>query len=239
MKAVVVAHGEVDPGDVAHVRDADLVIAADGGSVHLERWGIAPHLIVGDLDSLGPEARWRVSELKVERHPAEKDKTDTELAMDRALAAGADEVVLIGALGGPRLDHAVANTLLLAREHVSKRVRLVRGPLSMRVIRGGESADLAGREGELVTLVAIGGDARGVVTAGLRYPLRSETLRLGSSRGVSNEIAAAGASVSVGSGTLLVIEFSQGGLPRGAYSAPPPAPPSTPGSSAAQPQPEP
>lgn len=206
MRAVVVAHGEVDPGDVAHVRGADLVIAADGGSVHLERWGVVPHLVVGDLDSLGPESRSRISDLKVERHPAEKDKTDTELAVERALASGADEVVLIGALGGPRLDHAMANTLLLALEHVGPRVRLVRGPLSMRVIRGGQRATLAGREGELVTLVAIGGDADAVVTEGLRYPLRSETLRLGSSRGVSNEIAAPGASVSLGSGTLLVIE---------------------------------
>ncbi|MBI2324596.1 MAG: thiamine diphosphokinase [Chloroflexi bacterium] len=206
MKAVVVAHGEVDPGDIAHVRGADLVIAADGGSVHLERWGIAPHLIVGDLDSIDERTRSRISRLQVERHPAEKDKTDTELAVDRALAAGADEVVLIGALGGARLDHAVANTLLLALEHVSPRVRLVRGALSMRVIHGGQRADLLGREGDLVTLVAVGGDAQGVVTAGLRYPLRSETLRLGSSRGVSNEIGAAAASVSVGAGCLLVIE---------------------------------
>lgn len=206
MKAVVVAHGEVHPTDVAHVRGADLVIAADGGSVHLGRWGIDPHLIVGDLDSLGQEARSRISRLKVERHPAEKDKTDTELAIDRALASGADEVVLLGALGGARLDHAVANTMLLALDHVSPRVRLVRGPLSMRAIHGGQRADLLGREGDLVTLVAIGGDAQDVVTAGLRYPLRSETLRLGSSRGVSNMIAAPGASVGLGRGCLLVIE---------------------------------
>lgn len=205
MKAVVVAHGKVDPGDVAHVRGADLVIAADGGSGHLERWGVAPHLVVGDLDSLPPEARSRLG--RVERHPAEKDKSDTELAVERAIAAGADEVVVIGALGGPRTDHALANTLLLALDRAgSARVRIVRGPLVMRAVRAGERADLAGGEGELVTLLAIGGDAHGVLTKGLRYALRSETLRLGSSRGLSNEISAPGASVSVGSGTLLVIE---------------------------------
>lgn len=214
MRAVVVAHGEVDPADAAHARGADLVIAANGGSVHLERWGIDPHLIVGDLDSLDPETRSRISRLQVERHPAEKDKTDTELAVDRALAAGADEVVLLGALGGSRLDHAVANTMLLALEHVSPRVRLVRGRLSMRVIHGGQRAELLGREGDLVTLVAIGGDALDVVTAGLRYPLRSETLRLGSSRGVSNEIGRAGASVGLGRGSLLVIEDAGASAPR-------------------------
>ncbi len=212
----------MDESDAAHARAADLVVAADGGAGHLERWGIAPHLIVGDLDSLPPEARSRAGQ-RVERHPAEKDKTDTELAVERAIAAGADEVVVLGALGGPRADHAAANTLLLALEHGRARVRLARGPLSMRVVRGGERAELTGGEGEFVTLLAIGGDARGVRTEGLRYRLRSETLRLGSSRGVSNEIAAAGASVSLASGTLLVIEFSQGG----------------PGSPATKPQPEP
>jgi len=211
MKAVVVAHGEVDPSDVDHVRGADLVIAADGGSLHLERWGIEPHVVVGDLDSLSSDARARLESARVERWPAEKDKTDTELAVDRAIASGADEIVIVGALGGPRLDHAMANTLLLALERrVNTRVRVVRGSTSMRIIRAGERADLMGRPGDLVTLLAVGGDAEGVRTEGLRYPLRSETLRLGSSRGVSNEVAAAGASVTLGSGTLLVIHSSQG-----------------------------
>jgi thiamine pyrophosphokinase len=203
VRAVVVAHGEVDPGDVAHVRGADLIVAADGGSAHLEGWGIAPHVVVGDLDSLSPEARSRLAGLPVERHPAEKDKTDTELAVERAFAAGADEVVVVGALGGPRADHAVANTLLLARDG---RIRLVLGPLSMRVVRGGERARIDRPEGEIVTLLAVSGDALGVTTEGLRYPLRSETLRLGSSRGVSNEVASPGASVTLASGSLLVIE---------------------------------
>ena len=61
MKAVVVSHGEVDPGDVAHVRGADLIVAADGGTLHLERWGIEPHHVVGDLDSLPAAARDRKS----------------------------------------------------------------------------------------------------------------------------------------------------------------------------------
>ena len=215
----MVAHGDVDPADVAHVRGADLVVAADGGTLHLEGWGIEPHVVVGDLDSLPPDARARLV-ARVERHPTEKDKSDTELAVERAIAAGADDVVVLGALGGPRADHAAANTLLLALERGHARVRIARGPLSMRVIRGGERAEIGGAAGELVTLLAVGGDAHGIRTEGLRYPLRSETLRLGSSRGLSNEISAAGASVSLASGALLVIELSQG--------APPPTSPVSP-----------
>lgn len=199
------SHGLVDPGDAQQARDADLVIAADGGADHLARWGIEPHLVVGDLDSLGPEQRERLGPDRVERWPVEKDKTDTELAIDRAIARGADEIVLLGALGGPRIDHAIANTLLLAGR-ADALIRLVRGPMSMRLLRGGERLELTGSEGEVVTLLAIGGDALEVRTSGLRYPLTGETLRLGSSRGVSNEIAAPPASVGLGTGVLLVIE---------------------------------
>lgn len=193
------ANGEVDPSDAAVARAADLVLAADGGAAHLARWGVACDLVIGDLDSSGaldPAQR-------VERHPAEKDKTDTELAVDRAFASGADEVVVLGALGSERTDHALANALLPA---LDPRVRLVRGATSVRAVRAGGRIELAGAPGSLVTLLAVGGDATGVRTEGLRYPLRDETLALGSSRGVSNVIVAQLAAVSVGSGTLLVVQ---------------------------------
>lgn len=203
MRAAVVAHGDVDPSDVAQVRGADLIVAADGGTAHLDRWGVAPHVIVGDLDSISPGARARLAGLPVERHPAAKEKSDTELAVERARASGADEIVVVGALGGPRIDHALANVLLLACD---ERVRLVRGPMAMRVVRTGGRASIDRPVGEVVTLLAVGGDAAGITTDGLRYPLRAETLRLGSSRGLSNEVASRPASVTVGSGALLVIE---------------------------------
>lgn len=203
MKAAVVAHGDVDASDASHVRGADLIVAADGGTAHLERWGIAPHVLVGDLDSLAPGARARVAGLPVERHPAAKDKSDTELAVERAIASGADEVVLVGALGGPRADHALANVLLLASD---PRLRIVRGTVSLRVVRGGARAEIDRPAGEVVTLLAIGGDASGVTTEGLRYPLRGETLRLGSSRGLSNEVTSRPAAVGLAAGALLVIE---------------------------------
>jgi thiamine pyrophosphokinase len=214
MRAVVVSHGEVDPADAEVARGADLIVAADGGSEHLALWGIVPHVVVGDLDSLSAEARARVEQRggETERWPAEKDKTDTELAVDRAVASGADEVVVLGALGGPRDDHALANVALLALERDRRvRLRIVRGATSVRACRAGETCELSGRVGDLVTLIAFGSDAEGVRTEGLRYPLRGETLRLGSSRGVSNEVAAAGARVTLALGALLVVESRAGG----------------------------
>lgn len=208
MIAAVVSHGEVDPGDIAHVRGADLVIAADGGAAHLEKWGITPNVVVGDLDSLPPGARERITAAggTIEVHPREKDRSDTEIALDRSIGAGATEIVIVGALGGPRIDHALANTLLLGRAGLTVPIRIVRGPMTMRLVRGGQRLDLAGAAGEVVTLLAIGGDATGVRTGGLRYALRDDTLTMGSSRGVSNEIDGPPAWVSCGSGSLLVIE---------------------------------
>lgn len=206
------AHGDVDPDDRVHLHGADLVIAADGGAIHLQRWGERPHVVIGDLDSLTPQvvADLEGAGVEIDRWPVEKDRSDTELALDRAIAAGADEIVLLGAFGGARLDHAIANTLLLAEQRLSgARIRAVRGRSTARVLRAGERCEIAGRPGDLVTLLAVGGDAGGVRTGGLRYPLVDEPLVLGSSRGVSNEIERAPATVSCGSGALLVIETAR------------------------------
>ncbi|HEX9634698.1 MAG TPA: thiamine diphosphokinase [Candidatus Limnocylindria bacterium] len=209
MKAVVVADGEPDARDADQLVDADLIVAADGGARWLDAMGIRPHLLVGDLDSVDAHVIERLAAdgVAIERHPADKDASDAELALDRALASGADEVAVLGALGGERLDHELANLLLLADP--SRRVRdlrVVRGGTVVRALQGGERLSLRGAIGDLVSLLPIGGEAEGVRTAGLRFPLDGESLRLGPSRGLSNVIADQPASVSLERGTLLVVE---------------------------------
>src|SRR5512135_512170 len=110
-KAVVIANGEL--GAAAAIRncaaEADLLIAADGGAEHCRTLGLTPHLIVGDLDSLAPETRayFEQAGVRFEVHPAHKDETDLELAVQAALREGAREVVLVAALGA-RWDQSVA-----------------------------------------------------------------------------------------------------------------------------------
>lgn len=214
MKAVVVASGEPDARDAAHLANADLVVAADGGGRWLDAIGVRPDLLVGDLDSVAPSLVERLADggVPVERHPTEKDASDTELALGRVVAAGADEVIVLGALGGDRLDHQLANVLLLADPgwRVVRDLRMVRGSTIARALHGGEQLSLAGRPGDRVTLLPIGGRAEGIRTDGLRYPLDGEALDLGRSRGLSNEIVGTSASVSLESGTLLVIEIANG-----------------------------
>ena len=213
MKAVVVAHGDALPSDRAHAAGADLLIAADGGALLCRHWDLLPQLVVGDLDSLG-EAR--AEELgragaRVIAYPADKDESDTELAVQAALDAGADEIVLVAALGGERLDHELANVLLVADPRLGGRIRAVRGETTVRAIHAGGPRTLGGGPGDIVTLLPIG-DAAGVVTDGLRYPLRGDTLRAGAARGLSNVVERAGATVALAQGVLIVFEISRGGV---------------------------
>ena len=215
MKAVVVAHGDVDPRDREHLAGADLIVAADGGTLALERWGIAPHAIVGDLDSLGMDRALQYGERGVTVVPfsPEKDESDLELAIDHATDANATELVLLGVLGGERFDHELANALLIASdEYRGKRILAVHGDVTLRALHGGDRLDLAGAPGDLVTLLAVRGDVHGVRTHRLRYPLAGETLHFGAARGLSNIIVSAGAYVSCERGVLVVIETRAGGV---------------------------
>lgn len=213
MKAVVVAAGELDPADAAHVDGAALTIAADAGAQSLERIGRRPQLLIGDLDSVDPGLVERLAQsgTRVERHPVDKEASDTELAVEAAFAAGATEVTLLGATGGERLDHELANLLLLAdRAFKGRGLAAVHGAARVTALHGGDRRELAGRPGDLVTLLPVGSDASGVTTDGLKWPLAAATLTMGRSRGLSNEVVIAPASVQLEAGVLLVIEIALG-----------------------------
>lgn len=214
MRVVVVASGALAPSDAAWLEAADLLIAADGGAVWLDRLGRRPDLVVGDLDSAAPALveRLAASGARVVRHPVDKDASDLELALEAGFEAGASALVILGAMGGERIDHALANLLLLADPALAGRdVCAVHGATRVRAIHPGALMPLSGAVGELVTLLPVGGDARGVTTRGLRWPLEGATLRMGRSRGLSNEITVDPASVRLSNGTLLAIETAAQG----------------------------
>lgn len=216
MRAVVVADGEPQPGDLELLVSADMVVAADGGAAWAHAAGRVPDMLVGDLDSAPAElvADLEAQGTRVERHAVDKDESDTELAVARALASGADEVVLVAALGGKRLDHGIANLLLLAVPEWHARLRIVSGAAVVRALRGPDRLRLDSAVGDLVTLLPLGEDVEGVRTEGMKYALSGERLRGGRARGLSNVVEREGASLSLERGTLLVIEIKTGGEPR-------------------------
>ena len=214
MKVVVVASGELEASDAAWLDDAELVIAADGGAGSLDRLGRAPDVLVGDLDSVDARLAERLvaAGTRIHRHSSDKEASDTELAVEEALDAGAAEVVMLGAIGGARLDHELANLLGLADPALAGRqVRAVRGDTQVRGLHAGDRLALSGSPGDLVTLLPVGGDAQGITTEGLRWQLDGATLRMGRSRGLSNEVVGSPASVRITGGTLFVVETASRG----------------------------
>jgi thiamine pyrophosphokinase len=184
------------------------VIAADSGLEHAAALGLDVDVLVGDLDSASPEAV-RAAEaagVQVERHAADKEATDLELALEHALGLGARRVTVVSGGGGSRLDHHLAELVLLAAPrfaplHIDARI----GAARAFAIHAGEDVALAGDPGAVLTLLALGGRAHGVTTAGLRWPLRAETLEPGSTRGVSNEIVSGPVHIGIGGGSLLAV----------------------------------
>jgi len=220
MQAIILADGDVaartrlDAAWPGWERPGAVVIAADGGARHAASLGLTIDLWVGDGDSLGDEglAGLAAAGVPMERAPVDKDESDTELAVRAALDRGADTLILVGVLGGPRLDHALANLGLLALPELEGRdTVLLAADVRIRQLHapsdgGPAGVILDGRVGDLVSLLPVGADAEGVTTDGLRYPLRDEVLRVGRTRGLSNVRTATMATVTLRSGRLLVAE---------------------------------
>jgi thiamine pyrophosphokinase len=209
MRAIIIAGGQVGVGDgwKRWLQDGDWILGADGGAAQALIWGLTPQVVIGDMDSLPDEDRAVLIDRgsKFVEHPRAKDETDLELALAFAVAHGAEEIVILGALGG-RLDHTLANVLLLALPSLQGvRARIVDGDQEAFLIRSGGSATLDGRPGDLVSLLPLAGDARGVKTRGLLWALDGDTLGLGFSRGVSNEMKDERARIELEDGLLLIV----------------------------------
>ena len=207
--AVVVAGGEVpDLGLLAAVGGAAvLVVAADSGAAHAVEAGLTIDVVVGDFDSIDPAllAELEADGVRVERHPVAKDATDLELAIEIALREGATEVHVVGGHGG-RVDQSFANAFIVsspAYKHV--RMHAVLDSARVSVVHGGGVVSFDGAPGDVVTLLPMHGDAVGVRTTGLEYPLHGEMLRAGTTRGVSNVLLDRHATVAIEEGTLLVV----------------------------------
>lgn len=209
---VVVTGGDpIDRALVEHLAAGAFVIAADSGVEHAASLGLTVDLAVGDMDSVSPAALAAAAGAgaAVERHPEAKDATDLELALDAAVARGARRVQVIGGDGG-RLDHLLANALLLAApRYAGIELHAHMGAAQVTVVR--VATTLHGAAGDLVTLLAVGGPAEGVRTEGLLYPLRGEDLLPGSTRGVSNELVHERATVRLDRGVLLVVQPGSAG----------------------------
>ena len=192
-----------------HPQPGDWVLAADGGAALCLAWGWPVDGVVGDLDSLDVATQVQLRAAGVAFWPAavDKDETDLELALHLALARGAHEIIIAGALGA-RIDHTLGNLALLALPALAALpVCVADGRQTVWLTRG--HLTLHGRAGDTVSLLPFGGHARGVSLCGVRWPLHRVDLPLGPSLTISNRLTADRAEISVQEGMLLVVLVCQ------------------------------
>ena len=202
---VVIAGGAPVPGHlVTSVHGSTRVVAADAGVARAGLLGWRVDVAVGDFDSLDPDSIARLDSLApdVRRHPAEKDATDLELALEVA-AEGAPARVLVVGIEGGRPDHALANLLVSSADrfrHIE--VELVLEGARAWVVRDRLRGSLP--LGSTVSVIAVHGDAT-VSLSGVRWPLTRDVLAAGSTRGVSNQVADDPFALDVHAGTVICI----------------------------------
>ena len=204
-RAIILAGGAMhavppaDPGDA-------IVIAADSGYDHALALGLTVDVLVGDMDSISAEGLEHATthDVTIERHDTFKDETDLELALAVSLRLGATTVAIHGGEDG-RIAHLLGIALGLTHARIDDLdVAWHTRTGVIRVATPSRTVEVSGIVGDIVSLVP-SGNVAGVTTEGLRWHLADDALEAGSTRGLSNEMTARRASVSVLAGRLLVI----------------------------------
>ena len=210
-RIIIFANGELPNLEKAHtlLQRGDYIICADGGTRHALAMNITPDLIIGDMDSLekGELHKLQESEVPIELFPHDKNETDLELAIQRAVEMMPAHILIVAGLGG-RLDQTLANITLLTGHRLSTLdIRLDDGVEETFFCR--DRVQVHGKSGDIVSLIPWGGAVSEVQTESLRWPLRRETLYPDKTRGISNEMLGESATISIGSGMLLVVHRRQ------------------------------
>ena len=207
--AVVVIGGlPINKSVAKYLPKHDFVVAADSGLHSAIDLGLRVNLVIGDMDSVDHAvlAAAEANGVVVQRVPHDKDATDTELALLSAVSQGARHIVLVTG-GGGRLDHQLG--VLSVLQHPALKdcdVVALWDTARLQLLRGPGLCTIYGKVGDVVGLVAQDETATGVTTDGLKWALNGDSLTAHTSRGVSNELIATAATISIASGQLFVIQ---------------------------------
>ncbi len=208
MRIIIFANGNLPYPERARtlIHPDDFILCADGGTRHALALGLNPNVIVGDMDSLPENFSPSTFNGKIVLFPKDKNETDLELAINHALTLNPSQILILAALGG-RMDQTLANIALLSNLQLATcDIRLADGVEEIFFCR--DQAKVEGRSGDIVSLIPWQGEVTGVFTENLRWHLHYETLYPEKTRGISNEMTADVATVSIKSGLLLITHIT-------------------------------
>jgi len=207
MNAVIVSGGQPlsKMRAKAILSDIDYVICADKGAQYASDYGIIPDLVVGDMDSVDGVILANIDKSKILVSPTEKDYTDTHLAVIKALEKGANQITIICATG-LRSDHAIANIrLLLFIESNGAEGKIIDDENIISLCTG--ITEFKNKIGTTVSLIALSDKVEGITLSGFKYPLNNCNADLAWTTGISNEIIADKAIITLVTGHLLIFEI--------------------------------
>jgi thiamine pyrophosphokinase len=204
MKALIIANGLHPPATLIRslTRKADLIVCADGGANYARKFGIRPHIILGDLDSITPITARKFRDIPIILLN-NQDSTDLEKAILYCLSSNAKTIAITGGLG-TRIDHATGTLGCLKKYAHRCSITLYDTVGSLVPIN--KFIRLRVKPGQQISLIPLT-RCTGVTTKNLRYPLDNESLELGVREGISNETTSTILKVSVKTGTLLLYKF--------------------------------
>lgn len=206
-RILIFANGDLPDTEKARaiLRDDDYIICADGGTRHASFLDLKPALVIGDMDSADSIhlQKLQADGVSIELYSRDKNETDLELAITRAMELRPKEIIIVAALGG-RMDQTLANIALLADFRLSTfNVRLDDGVEEIFFCHS--QVQVKGRIGDIVSLIPWGREVTGIQTENLRWQLDNETLFPEKTRGISNEMTDDIASIKILSGLLLIV----------------------------------
>ncbi len=204
MKAFIYTGGEIFPENITEKAKAgDIKIAADGGYKNALRLGVKVDILLGDFDSIGEHKT--NEDVEIIKVPAEKDFTDTQLAVETAIERGADEIVIVGGLSG-RLDHTMSNISIL-EDLSTRRVHAIIADGNNRIRFINSTSTLIAKSGyKYVSILLASDKAKGVSAEGCKYPLKNAKLQRNVQYAISNEIDGNCALISVRKGAIYIVE---------------------------------
>lgn len=206
MKALLVSGGDVKDLDLVKnlAKDVDLVIGVDGGTEYYLSIGILPNIIIGDLDSIKMESLEIIKkkQIPIIKFPIEKDKTDTELALDYLIEKGFKDITILGAIGS-RMDHTLGNIFLLKKLWKKKiKGKIIDNHNIIYLID--KELIIKNRPSSYVSIIPITNDGAIITLEGFKYNLSKVKIDFSSTLGISNKVEETHGYIKIHKGICLV-----------------------------------